>query len=78
MQNLSGFDPLLKDKEREVPLKEYFKGHGEDVHRKMKNKYGARADEVFYATANKTGMGWIVFTLLYVWLIFHLLGPLLP
>ena len=36
-----------------MPLKNYFKGHGEEVMRSMKKQYGARAEEVFYATENK-------------------------
>lgn len=37
------------------PLSDYFGGHGEDVMKAMKKKYGRRAKEVFYATANKSG-----------------------
>lgn len=38
-----------------MPLKNYFKGHGEKVMKSMKKTYksDAKAEEVFYATANK-------------------------
>jgi len=39
-----------------MPISKYFKGHGTEVMAGMEKKYGARADEVFYATANKKGM----------------------
>lgn len=40
-----------------MPISEYFKGHGSEVMKKMQEKYGAEhGKEVFYATANKTGM----------------------
>ncbi len=36
------------------PLKEYFKGKGEDVMSSMKKEYGdKKGKKVFYATANK-------------------------
>jgi hypothetical protein len=36
-----------------MPISKYYGGHGEEVMRNMKKQYGARAEEVFYATANK-------------------------
>mgnify|MGYP001617587956 CR=1 FL=1 len=39
-----------------MPIGEYFKGGGEKVMAGMKKKYGKRAKEVFYATANARGM----------------------
>lgn len=39
-----------------MPIGEYFKGRGETVASSMQKKYGDRWKEVFYATANKTGM----------------------
>ena len=36
-----------------MPLDKYFSGHGTEVMKQMKKKYGKRAKEVFYATANK-------------------------
>jgi hypothetical protein len=37
-----------------MPISEYFGGHGEEVLRDMKEKYGPeKGEEVFYATANK-------------------------
>lgn len=37
-----------------MPLKKYFKGHGEKVMANMKKEYGAKKGEsVFYATANR-------------------------
>ena len=36
-----------------MPVKDYFSGHGKEVWMKMKKKYGKRAEQVFYATANK-------------------------
>jgi hypothetical protein len=40
-----------------MPVSKYFKGHGEDVMRKMKKRYGKKAGKrVFYATANKRKM----------------------
>jgi len=41
-----------------MPLKNYFKGKGEAVMKSMKKSYGdgPKAEEVFYATANKKGM----------------------
>lgn len=40
-----------------MPISKYFGGHGEKVMKSMKKKYGGRAKEVFYATANKKGLG---------------------
>lgn len=41
-----------------MPLSKYYKGHGEDVMSKMKKKYGEeKGERVFYATANKKGLG---------------------
>jgi hypothetical protein len=40
-----------------VPVKEYYKGHGNEVMSNMKREYGDKEGErVFYATANKRGM----------------------
>jgi hypothetical protein len=39
-----------------MPISDYYKGHGEDVMRKMKKEYGSRADSIFYATANRRKM----------------------
>lgn len=39
-----------------MPLRNYFKGKGEAVMQSMKKTYGPKAEEVFYATANKHGM----------------------
>ena len=39
-----------------MPLKSYFSGHGSEVMRDMKSRYGGRAKGAFYATANKLGM----------------------
>ena len=40
-----------------MPVGEYYKGHGDEVMRKMKKRYGGkRGERVFYATANKRGM----------------------
>ena len=39
-----------------MPLKDYFQGSGEKVMKSMKKQYGARAEDVFYATANKQKM----------------------
>lgn len=37
-----------------MPLSKYFGGHGAEVMKKMKDKYGEKKGEsVFYATANK-------------------------
>lgn len=37
-----------------MPLSNYFSGHGEKVMSNMKKTYGAdKAQQVFYATANK-------------------------
>ena len=41
-----------------MPLSKYYGGHGSDVMNKMKKKYGDKKGEsVFYATANKKGLG---------------------
>ena len=39
-----------------MPISAYFKGHGAEVMSDMKKRYGPRADNVFYATANKRKM----------------------
>lgn len=39
-----------------MPIEKYFGGHGEKVMAGMKKKYGKRAKNVFYATANKRGL----------------------
>lgn len=39
-----------------MPISKYYKGHGSEVMSGMRKKYGERAEEVFYATANKKGM----------------------
>jgi hypothetical protein len=41
-----------------MPIGEYFKNHGDEVMSSMKNTYKdpKKAESVFYATANKTGM----------------------
>ena len=40
-----------------MPISKYFKGHGRDVMQSMTQQYGPeKAECVFYATANKTGM----------------------
>jgi hypothetical protein len=36
-----------------MPISEYYGGHGERVMKDMRKKYGNRAKEIFYATANK-------------------------
>lgn len=36
-----------------MPISKYFSGHGEEVMKAMKKQYGAKAEQVFYATANK-------------------------
>jgi hypothetical protein len=38
-----------------MPISQYFKGHGSEVHKSMEKTYGtkAKADQVFYALANK-------------------------
>lgn len=39
-----------------MPISKYYKGHGEEVMRGMKKRYGEKKGEsVFYATANKQG-----------------------
>lgn len=41
-----------------MPLNKYFGGHGSQVMSSMKQKYGEKKGEsVFYATANKKGLG---------------------
>jgi len=41
-----------------MPVEHYFKGHGSEVMASMKKKYGEKkGKQVFYATANKKGMG---------------------
>ena len=41
-----------------MPVSKYYKGHGEEVMAAMTKEYGAKkGKEVFYATANKKGMG---------------------
>jgi CheY-like chemotaxis protein len=39
----------------EMPISKYYGGHGLEVMRAMKKKYGKRAKAAFYATANKKG-----------------------
>lgn len=40
-----------------MPVREYYKGHGDEVMSNMKKEYGGKEGErVFYATANKRGM----------------------
>lgn len=39
-----------------MPIGAYFKGHGTEVMSSMKKKYGPKAEQVFYATANKMDM----------------------
>lgn len=39
-----------------MPLSKYFKGHGKEVMQKMKNKYGKRGKNIFYATARVKGL----------------------
>lgn len=36
-----------------MPISKYYGGHGEKVMASMKKQYGDKAEEVFYATANK-------------------------
>ena len=38
-----------------MPIKGYYGGHGEEVMAGMRKKYGARAENVFYATAKAKG-----------------------
>ena len=38
-----------------MPVSGYYGGHGEEVMRSMRKKYGKRAKEVFYRTANARG-----------------------
>ena len=49
MQSKSGF-PVGN------PIGDYYKGKGKSVMKSMRKRYGKRAKEVFYATANKRGM----------------------
>lgn len=37
-----------------MPISKYFGGHGSEVMKKMKEKYGKRGEQVFYATAAKS------------------------
>lgn len=40
-----------------MPQSEYYGGHGSEVMKKMKQRYGEKKGKsVFYATANKRGM----------------------
>ena len=39
-----------------MPKSAYFGGHGKQVMRDMRKRYGKRAESVFYATANKRGL----------------------
>lgn len=39
-----------------APISEYFKGRGSEVMKGMRKQYGERAEDVFYATANKKDM----------------------
>ena len=39
-----------------MPISKYYGGHGEEVMSERKKKYHGRAEEVFYATANKMKM----------------------
>lgn len=40
-----------------MPLSKYFKGHGEEVMKKMRGKYGSKkGTNVFYATAKARGL----------------------
>ena len=36
-----------------MPISSYFKGKGKEVLSEMRKRYGNRAEEVFYKTANK-------------------------
>jgi hypothetical protein len=36
-----------------MPISKYYSGHGAEVMRDMKKRYGKQAERVFYATANK-------------------------
>lgn len=38
-----------------MPLSSYYGGSGAKVMREMKERYGKRGEEVFYATAKKKG-----------------------
>jgi len=40
-----------------MPESAYYGGHGTQVKKKMRKKYGKDAERVFYATANKYGLG---------------------
>ena len=53
--------PLQKEgvdrKKLQVPIDAYYKGNGEAVQKSMEKTYGPeKAKQVFYATANKSGM----------------------
>jgi hypothetical protein len=57
MQELTSFDPALKDTHRrkKMPISQYFKGRGTEVMKKMEETYPskAKAHSVFHATAEK-------------------------
>jgi len=36
-----------------MPLSKHFGGHGEEVMKDMRKRYGSRAKSIFYATENK-------------------------
>lgn len=36
-----------------MPINKYYSGHGEEVMADMKQRYGDKAERVFYATQNK-------------------------
>jgi hypothetical protein len=41
-----------------MPISKYYKGHGSEVMSSMKKQYGEEGGKrVFYATANKKGLG---------------------
>ena len=41
-----------------MPISKYYRGHGEEVMKKMKKEYGSKkGKEVFYATENKRKKG---------------------
>lgn len=58
MQDKTNFDPVLKNDygRKDMPISSYYKNHGREVMAKMRKSYGEKADEVFYATANKKPM----------------------
>lgn len=39
-----------------MPISKYFKGHGKEVMKDMKERYGKKAKRVFHALANKRGL----------------------